>query len=64
MSRNKNKRKRKRKLAAHSVVGTWLGVYLRTGEHVIEVADGTPIRVRTITVWRKKTASSRKPSKL
>ena len=36
----KHKRKSKRKLAARSVVGTWLGVYPRMGKDIIEATDG------------------------
>ena len=42
------KNKGKRKLADRSVQGTWLGIYPRTREHIIELASGKAIRVRTI----------------
>ncbi len=39
----------KRKLAARSVEGTYLGIYPRTGEHIIARLDtGEAIRVRTV----------------
>ena len=46
---NKKKASRgKKKLAARSLPGTWLGVYPRTGEHIIALASGEAIRVRTV----------------
>ena len=51
LKRSSTQRKTKRgkkKLAARSVEGVYLGVYPRTGEHIIEKADGEAIRVRTV----------------
>ena len=38
----------KKKLAARSLPGIWLGVYPRTGEHIIALESGEAIRVRTV----------------
>ena len=38
----------KRKLAERCVRGTWVGIFPRTGEHVIVLPSGEAIRVRTI----------------
>ena len=38
----------KKKLAARSLPGVWLGVYPRTGEHIIALETGEAIRVRTV----------------
>ena len=44
----KHKHNSKRKFATRSIVPTWLGVHPRTGEHIIEAADGTAIHVRIV----------------
>ena len=38
----------KKKLAERCVKGTWIGIFPRTGEHVIALPSGEAIRVRTI----------------
>ena len=51
LKRPATKRKAKRgkqKLAARSVEGTWVGIYPRTGEHIVVRKDGEAIRVRTV----------------
>ena len=46
---NKKKASRgKKKLAARSLPGIWLGVYPRTGEHIVALASGEAIRVRIV----------------
>ena len=46
---NKKKASRgKKKLAARSLPGIWLGVYPRTGEHIVALESGEAIRVRTV----------------
>ena len=45
---SKKNKKGKRKLAERSVQGTWIGIYPRTREDIIELASGKAIRVRTI----------------
>ena len=45
----KKKKRGKKKLASRSVEGVWLGIYPRTGEHIIARLDtGEAIRVRTV----------------
>ena len=44
----KHEHKSNQKLAARSIVDTWLGVYPRTSEHIIKTADGKAIRVHTV----------------
>ena len=44
----KKSKRGKRKLAARSVEGIYVGVYPRTGEHIICKLDGEAIRVRTV----------------
>ena len=41
-------KKGRKKLAARSVEGIWVGVYPRTGEHIVIRHDGAAIRVRTV----------------
>ena len=41
-------RKDKQKLIARSIRGTWLGIHVRTGEHIIATESGEAVRVRTI----------------
>ena len=46
---NVKKTKRgKKKLEARCVKGTWVGIYPRTGEHILVTTAGDAIRVRTI----------------
>ena len=46
---NAKKTKRgKKKLEARCIKGTWVGIYLRTGEHILVTTAGDAIRVRTI----------------
>ena len=45
---NRKATRGKKKLAARSLPGVWLGVYPRTGEHIIAVETGEAIRVRTV----------------
>ena len=47
-STDRKVKKGKRKLAERSVRGTWVGIFPRTGEHVIVLPSGEAIRVRTI----------------
>ena len=47
-STDKKSKRGKKKLAARSVDGIYVGVYPRTGEHLICKADGEVIRVRTV----------------
>ena len=47
-STQKKTKSGKRKLANRSVEGVYVGVYHRTGEHIIVKKDGEAIRVRTI----------------
>ena len=39
----------KQKLVERSVLGTWVGIYPRTGENIIVKENGDVVRVRTIT---------------
>ena len=46
---NAKKTKRgKKKLEARCIKGTWVGIYPRTGEHILVTTAGDAIRVRTI----------------
>ena len=45
---DKKAKKNKKKLASRSIPGTWLGIYERTGEHLVATRRGEVIRVRTI----------------
>ena len=47
-SSTKKEKRGKTKLEAQSVRGTWLGIWPRTGEHLLAVHTGEVIRVRTI----------------
>ena len=47
-STDRKVKKGKRKLAARSGKGTWVGIFPRTGEHIIVLPSGEAIRVRTI----------------
>ena len=38
----------KKKLAERCIKGTWIGIFPRTGEHVVALPSGEAIRVRTI----------------
>ena len=44
----KKEKRGKTKLEAQSIRGTWLGIWPRTGEHLLAVHTGEVIRVRTI----------------
>ena len=44
----KKEKRGKTKLAAQSIRGTWLGIWPRTGEHLLAVHTGEVIRTRTI----------------
>ena len=44
----KKAKKGKKKLAERNVLGTWLGIHPRTGEHVIAIHIGEAIRVRSV----------------
>ena len=46
---DKKAKKTKKKLVARSVEGIYVGLYPRTGEHLISRLDGEVIRVRTVT---------------
>ena len=49
MFANATKTKRgKKKLEARYIKGTWVGIYPRTGEHILVTTAGDAIRVRTI----------------
>ena len=45
---DKKAKKTKKKLAPRSIPATWLGIYERTGEHLVATRRGDVIRVRTI----------------
>ena len=47
-STEKKAKKGKKKLAERNVLGTWLGIHPRTGEHVIAIHIGEAIRVRSV----------------
>ena len=47
-STEKKAKKGKKKLAERNVLGTWLGIHPRTGEHVIAIHTGEAIRVRSV----------------
>ena len=47
-STDRKVKKGKRKLAQRSIQGTWVGIFPRTGEHIIALSSGEAIRVRTI----------------
>ena len=47
-SAEKKAKKGKKKLAERNVLGTWLGIHPRTGEHVIAIHIGEAIRVRSV----------------
>ena len=44
----KKEKRGKTKLTARSIRGTWLGIYPRTGEHLLAVHTGEVVRVRTV----------------
>ena len=47
-STDRKMKRGKRKLAERCIQGTWVGIFPRTGEHVIVLPSGEAIRVRTI----------------
>ena len=47
-STEKKVKRGKKKLAERNVLGTWLGIHPRTGEHVIAIHTGEAIRVRSV----------------
>ena len=44
----KKHKRAKKKLVERSILGVWLGVYARTGEHIVLKENGDVVRVRTI----------------
>ena len=47
-SDGKHVKKSKKKLTARSISATWLGIDVRTGEHIVATRNGEAILVRTI----------------